>query len=237
MIVLRRALYWSLTQLLPPACPLCRKTFPVAWQQSFCPDCMLSYSSLPDARCSCCALPFTGVDNSTHLCGRCIEKPPPFEKVYPVGCFTGSLREAVHRFKFSQQVGLDRILGQMLDNHLPADLDFDMLVPVPLHKRRLRQRSYNQSLLLAKELGRLRGLPVVADLLQKRVETGAQQKLSAKQRERNLRQVFTLQRKLQGERVLLVDDVMTTGATSRACSQALLDSGAAAVWVTVVGRA
>lgn len=237
MVTLRQSLVWLLTQLLPPACPLCRQTFPAYWPHPFCSDCLSGFQPLPAAHCTCCALPFTAISNSAHLCGRCIDRPPPFVKVYTVGCFEGSLREAIHQFKFNKQVGLDRPLGILMNESLPGDATYDLIVPVPLHSHRLRQRSYNQSLLLARELGRQRRLPVVADLLLKKEETVPQQELSARQRERNLTQVFTVQRQLKGERVLLVDDVMTTGSTVRACSQTMLDAGAAEVRVAVAGRA
>lgn len=226
-----------LTQLLPPACPLCSQTFPVNWQAPFCSDCLSGFLPLPKAHCSCCALPFTGSSNSTHLCGSCIDRPPPFEKVHTIGCFDSSLREAIHQFKFNQRIGLDRPLGILLNRSLPIDSSFELIVPVPLQRRRLRQRSYNQSLLLARELARHQHLPVATDLLVKKTETVPQQELSARQRERNLSQVFAVQRQLKGERVLLVDDVMTTGSTVRACSQALLSAGAGVVQVAVVGRA
>ncbi len=237
MVKLRRSLFWLLTQLLPPACPLCRQTFPPYWQDPFCENCLAGFPPLPPAHCPCCALPFIAASNSAHLCGRCVDRPPPFTKVHTVGCFDSLLRDAIHQFKFNQQIGLDRPLGTMLNSSLPVDSEFDLIVPVPLHTRRLRQRSYNQSLLLARELTRLRGFPSVADLLIKTEETVSQQDLSARDRERNLSKVFQVLRPLQGERILLVDDVMTTGSTVRACSQVLLAAGGKEVEVAVVGRA
>lgn len=236
-MVFYRSIGWLLKQLLPPACPLCSKTFPMNWQEPFCADCLGGFNALSAAHCPCCALPFPAADNSSHLCGRCLDQPPPFAKVYPVGCFESSLREAIHQFKFNQRVGLDRPLAVLLDKALPAELDFDLIVPVPLHRWRLQQRSYNQALLLARELARLRNSPVATDLLLKQVETDPQQELSARDRERNLNHVFQVQRQLNGERVLLVDDVMTTGATGRACGRVLLAAGASEVRVAVVGRA
>lgn len=234
--MLQRGGRWLLRQLLPPACPLCKQTLAFGWVEPFCPDCWAGFTPLPQARCSSCALPFVAADNSSHLCGRCLIKPPPFTTVYAAGRFNGSLREAVHRFKFNQCYSLDRSLGLLLNRALPAEHDPELLVPVPLHPRRLRQRSYNQALLLARELGRLRSLPVMP-LLEKVLETESQQGLRAEQRESNLKRAFQTVTELDGERVLLVDDVMTTGATAKACSKVLLDAGAAGVDVAVVGRA
>ncbi len=237
MIRLRLGADRLLAQLLPPACPLCSHTFPVSWAEPFCPDCLPGFRALPNAHCSCCALPFPGTENSSHLCGRCLKKTPAYRKVYTVGPYDSTMRDAIQQFKFNQRIGLDRPFGKLLNRVINSDLQVDLIVPVPLHPRRLKRRSYNQSLLLARELGRLRNLPVETKLLQKTSDTLAQQELSARERERNLRQVFQVTRKLQGEKLLLVDDVMTTGSTVQACGQVLLDAGAAGVEVAVLARA
>jgi ComF family protein len=237
MVRLRRGAAWLLAQLLPPACPLCKVTFPDNWSEPFCAHCLADILPLPAAQCSCCALPFKAKENSAHLCGRCLEKPPPFNKVYAAGLYQNSLRDAIHHFKFNNRIGLDRPFGLLLNRSLPNRPDHDLIVPVPLSSRRLRQRSYNQALLLARELARCRSLPVAADLLEKTTETVSQQELSAKERERNLKQAFQVQRPLHGSNVLLVDDVLTTGATARACCKVLLDAGAGMVDGAVLARA
>lgn len=222
--------------LFPPACPLCRKNLSAA-DRFFCPDCLAGFVSLPAAHCPRCALPFAGRDNSSHLCGRCSSAAPPFQKVYALGLYEQRLREAIQQFKFSQAVSLDRPLARLLNTALGTDLPVDLIVPVPLYVKRLRQRSYNQSLLLARELSRLRGIPVTGNLLQKCQDTLPQQGLGARERERNLSRSFTLSQPLSGEKVLLVDDVMTTGATVAACSKCLLQGGADAVQVAILARA
>lgn len=237
MVRLRRSIDWLLAQLLPPACPLCRVTFPVDWGEIFCPACLSGFRSLPEAHCPCCALPFPASDNSGHLCGRCLVKQPSFKKVHAVGLYDRSLRDAIHQFKFNRRIGLDRPLAMMLERALTPELKVDLIVPVPLHFCRLQQRNFNQALLLARELARKRELPVAVELLVKTVETAAQQELSAREREHNLHQAFRVQGELHGERVLLVDDVMTTGATVEGCCRTLLDAGAATVEVAVIGRA
>jgi len=234
---LKRSIVWLVNQLLPAACPLCRCSFSPGWQQPFCATCLLGFKPLPAARCPCCALPFPALNQSAHLCGRCSISAPPFSKVHCAGLYELALRKAIHQFKFTQQVGLDRPLARLLAGAIAADCPCELIVPVPLHPRRLRQRCYNQSLLLAREIGRLRGLPVAARLLLKEQDTPPQQGLSAAAREKNLRHVFGLARPLNGERILLIDDVMTTGATASATSRLLLQQGAAEVQVAVVGRA
>ncbi|NOQ51869.1 MAG: ComF family protein, partial [Desulfuromonadaceae bacterium] len=113
---------------------------------------------------------------------------------------------------------MDRPLAKLL-NRIIVDPTATLIIPVPLHRKRLQQRSYNQALLLARELARLKKIPLAKDLLQKTVETPAQQELTARERERNLKQAFQVKEALDGERILLVDDVLTTGATAVACSR------------------
>ncbi len=146
----------------------------------------------------------------------------------------------MRKFKYEGDFNLDRPLAALMKKTLQEPLkEFcpDLLLPVPLHIDRLRQRSYNQALLLARFLGRSFQLPVAPRLLLRIRPTPPQIGFKAPQRRRNLRGAFALSRPLQGERVLLVDDVMTTAATARECSRTLLDGGASEVAVATVARA
>ena len=234
---IRPLLFLLFKQFFPSACPLCGHTFPNDWTDVFCDSCLTGFKLLPDAHCSLCSLPFVGTFNSSHLCGRCIKHTPAYAKVYAVGLYENSLRRAIHQFKFNRKVGLDRPLGKLLEQTVASDLSIDLVVPVPLHRKRLQQRSYNQALLLAREFAKIRKLPVAKDLLVKVSETESQQGLSAKERVKNLQGAFALQGAVSGMTILLIDDVMTTGATVESCSQMLLAAGAEAVYVAVVGRA
>lgn len=227
-----------LSYLLPPACPLCGGGFSRLATAPFCPCCMATIISLPQAQCSCCALPFVSSSTlSPHLCGRCSKNRPAYAVTYAAALYQGQLRNAISRFKFQQYPNLDRPLAGLLVKCLPAQLDVDLLVPVPLHPVRLRERTYNQALLLARELGRARRLPTAHDVLSKCRSTSPQQSLSAAQRRDNLRGAFVLKREVTGRKILLVDDVMTTGVTVDLCSQVLVAGGAERVDVAVVARA
>jgi ComF family protein len=144
----------------------------------------------------------------------------------------GVLREAIHRFKYRNVRGLAEPLGELLasymvDHSLPADV----VVPVPLHPARLADRGYNQSALLARELGRRLDLPVVEDSLLRVRHTRQQVGLSIEERRRNVADAFACRDdRLAGCRVLLIDDVYTTGATLNACGEALIAAGAASAW-------
>ena len=233
----RHALGSLFKLVFPPACPLCKKTLPGGATDIFCSACRAGIVPLPRAHCPRCLQPFRGVSHSGHLCGRCLQTPPAFSGVFAVGLYEQSLRRAVQSFKFNQHISLDRPLARLLDDHLVPPPAVDLIVPVPLHVRDLQKRSYNQSLLLARELARLRKYPLHETLLLKTRQTAAQHQLSARQREANLAGAFSLAERVDGLDVLLVDDVMTTGATVEHCSRVLLAGGAKQVSVVVIGRA
>jgi ComF family protein len=155
-----------------------------------------------------------------------------------VGYLEGTLQAAIHRFKYSNvrplAVPLGRLASEYLvQNRLPAKI----IVPVPLHSRRLRDRGYNQSELLAEQIGSAMGMRVVADVLLRVRSTIPQVGLSADQRRKNVNGAFwCASTSLKGQDVLLVDDVCTTGATLEACSVALQETGAGQVWGLVLAR-
>lgn len=226
--------------LLPPACPLCGVEQPGSPPYQLCPDCRAGIHPLCSPFCPRCALPYPTEGGSDHLCEDCLRTPPPFAWARGVGIYEDTLRTAIQRFKFEGAFGLDRSLSQLLARTLGADVERfrpDLVTPVPLHRTRLRRRTYNQSLLLAKRLGSLWDLPVAARLLVRIRPTPSQQGLKASVRQRNLRGAFASGRRLEGERVLLVDDVLTTGATARECCRVLRAAGASDVAVAVLGRA
>lgn len=222
---------------LPPACPLCLERLPAGPAAVFCPACLAQLPPLPASRCRRCALPFADADGSDHLCGACLQDPTPsFSRVQAAGHYASLLREAIQRFKYGGTVHLDRPLGALLAARV-APGNTQVVVPVPLHPARLRQRSYNQSLLLARVLGRQLGLPVVAEMLHRVRPTPPQQGLSARVRRRNLAGAFALAAPAAGRSILLVDDVLTTGSTAGECARVLLAGGATEVEVAVVARA
>ena len=233
----RRAAGELLQLLLPPACPFCGELLPPGPATTFCPDCRDDLPPLVAPCCQRCALPFATSGGIMHLCETCLrEEAPAFARVHAAGRYDGLLREAVHRFKYRGEIGLDQPLGLLLAERLPA-LQGALLVPVPLHSGRLRERSYNQSLLLARVLGRSLGLPVAPTLLQRTRPTPPQQGLPAAVRRRNLQGAFALEADPGDRCILLVDDVMTTGSTVRECARVLGAGGAARVEVAIVARA
>lgn len=180
------------------------------------------------------------------LCPACLDlvlffEPPwpsfmeelwPLQEVRSAAHLSGPLREAIHSFKYKGLRALAVTLGQIVYDCWEAEpWSVDAIVPVPLHPRRQRERGYNQSTLLARELARYTGLPVAEGALLRVTPTRPQVGLNAAERAENVRDAFRCRGEdLSGLRVLLVDDVLTSGATLRACAEALLEGEARAVW-------
>lgn len=224
---------------LPPACLLCGGRLPAgAPATTFCPQCRDGLPHPAPARCPVCAVAYLTLPPSLHHCETCLRQNPPFAKVHAVGPYTGTLQEAIQRFKYHGQLPLEVPLGALLVATLRAagGPRPDLLVPVPLHLNRLRQRGYNQALQLARQAERHLGIPVAPALLRRVRDTASQQGLDAATRKNNLKGAFAVTKPLLGRRLLLVDDVLTTGATARECAAALRAAGAVAVEVAVLGR-
>ena len=236
----RLSLAASIDLLLPPACLLCGRLLPTGHDaQAFCRDCLAAMPPLTSAHCRCCAQPFPDT-TSNHLFGNCLQRQPPFSIVHAVGIYQGSLKQAIHKLKYRNRLVLAKPLGQLLGKSIVAEgsgFAPDRIIPVPLHPRRLRQRGYNQALEVARPIAQQSGILLDTTLLQRTRNTPQQQGLTATERRSNLRNAFTLTSGAPALRILLIDDVMTTGETVRECSRTLLVSGIVEVQVAAVGRA
>lgn len=191
-------------------------------------------------QCLICALP---LPVPGLVCGACLKKPPQFEHVEVPWRYAFPLDSLITRFKHHAKWPLGRLLGELLSHHLQHAFENGLprpalLLPVPLGKRRLRQRGFNQAGMLATWLGSALDLPVAAQLLRRERETTAQQDLDAAARQRNLRQAFTLAHpeRIQGLHLAVVDDVLTTGATANSLARLLKKAGAARVDVYCLAR-
>jgi ComF family protein len=194
----------------------------------------------PEYFCSCCRTPFLNpypLDEQGR-CGMCRNGLRGFDAAYCYGSYLGELREVIHLFKYDRVKPLAGPLGALLKEALPVDESFDAVVPVPLHWRRRWERGFNQSELLGRIVARHRGI-ACRDLLRRLRSTDAQAGLSRTARRENVAAAFRVRggRRLDGQRLLLIDDVMTTGSTVAACARALKQAGAARVAVLTVARA
>ncbi len=225
---------------LPSLCEVCRR-----WSTGRLCDTCLTRFAAPEPRCARCAL---RLGAPAAACGECLRDPPLFVRCVCVADYAFPWDRLIGAFKFHGQAELAGALAGALLHALqaadaaedPGQPHAELVLPVPLAPVRLAARGYNQSWELARRVAAGRGLPADADLLQRPLDTAPQAELGRAERQRNLRAAFMVdprrRARLQGRRVALVDDVMTTGATAREAAAALLRSGAAAVEVWVVAR-
>jgi ComF family protein len=227
--------------LLPPQCPCC-ENFLGEGQKGMCPDCLLQIHWIESPFCSVCGVPFVSKEVESHVCGACVSNKKYFTMARALGFYAGSLREAIHRWKYEGKAYLSSFFGRWMAEGLSRYWDplfFDFLIPVPLHSQRLRERGFNQSLLLVKELSRRTGIPYRKRILQKKRPTIPQVNLSGAERERGVRGSFHVigGEEMERRSVLLIDDVYTTGATVNECSKVLLVEGATRVDVLTLAHA
>jgi len=200
-----------------------------------CPSCLKSLPRVTPPLCPKCGLP----QSSDTLCASCLGWQAEIDGIRAPFRFDGVMRQAIHELKYRNLRALAGLLAQLLDDYLVDNpLPGEVLVPVPLHPKRLRERGYNQSYLLAKELAKLAGLPVVVDYLVRECHTSPQARTSTVgERRGNVADAFACRdRRLEGKPVILIDDVSTSGATLDACARALKGAGAASVWGLVLAR-
>ena len=218
----------ALDLLLPLHCLGCRSEGDV-----LCDRCIDGFRRLEPPFCDTCAVP-----NVSGQCQSCLEHPPQIDGIRAPYLFEGPLREAVHRLKYRGWRVAAPVLGGLLAGYLERHkLPGQVLVPVPLHARRLRSRGYNQSQLLAMEAGKILEIPVRQDFLKRAKDSPPQvEARSREQRRTNVAGSFEVPSKVKGLSILLVDDVATTGSTLHACAAALKDAGATSVWGVVLAR-
>jgi ComF family protein len=226
----------------PPFCHLCKAPIPRGEDIHICPRCQGKLNPVYEPLCEKCGIPFSTENGSNHICGSCLASQPPYAAARAAFSFEGIIKELVYDFKYVKRVQCCRTLGHLVVQQLTpfiSDVGPDLLVPVPLHPKRLRQRSFNQALLLGEVLAGKWCLPVDRSNLRRIRWTAPQINLSAAQRARNVQGAFAVTHPdaLAGKRVVLVDDVFTTGSTVAECSRALLSGGAGAVFVATAARA
>lgn len=201
----------------------------------WCPDCQRQVIRVPDPVCPCCGLPLS----FPGLCTTCHESQPSYKAIRSWVVFEGPIRHAIHAMKY----GRNTALGDAMAPHLAIyarklGWRVDMVVPVPLGKQRMRERGYNQVGLLARPLADMQGWRYSPEVLVRTRETRTQVGLSPLERKENISGAFCAEPILAaGKDILLVDDVVTTGATLAACSDALVKAGARNIYALTLARA
>lgn len=236
---LRRAALTVIDALLPPRCLSCGE--PVDRQGGLCAGCWGGLAFVAEPHCACCGLPFPYPVEGESRCGACLREEPPYGRARSVLVYDDASRPLILAFKHADRTHAAAAFGAWLARAGAGVLDgADLLVPVPLHRWRLFRRRYNQAALLALAVGRATGVRVVPDLLVRRRQTPTQGGLDRDGRRRNVAGAFALGRggtaAVTGRRVVLVDDVLTTGATVSECARVLLRAGAAGVDVLTLAR-
>lgn len=211
-------------------------------EEGFCSRCVSGFREIAPPVCTRCGVPFENSPGADHLCERCLRKPPAYIKAGALFVYEGALLEAVYRFKYGRKPHLARHFGPLLaafaGKWLPGGLEA-LVVPVPLHPAKLRQRGFNQALLLARYVARLPGLSLDYLSLRRARDTAPQVSLGRKERLKNVAGAFrvTHPAAIRGRDILLVDDVSTTGSTLNSCSRELAKAGAERVFCLLLARA
>ncbi|RLB01170.1 MAG: ComF family protein [Deltaproteobacteria bacterium] len=246
--------------LFPSRCPTCDTLVPEGEDHGFCQKCFPDIKLIEQPICFVCGQPFgimgnepetdsSGIKESQvssaqlrdHLCGDCIKKSHSFDLARSATIYRGKIREAIQFFKFSNMPEFSRPLAKiMISNRIVTETfsDLDTIIPVPLHKERLKQRGYNQALLLACEIKKEYALELQGHNLRRTRHTLPQVGLGKKERRKNVKGAFEVHKpeKIRGKKILLVDDVYTTGNTLNECARVLKKAGAKKVTAITVAR-
>lgn len=228
-----------LDALLPPQCLSCAT--PVAEPGNLCGACWEQVTFLGAPQCAACGQPFAFDPGPDVLCGACHRNRPRIDRARSVVQYNDASKPMVLAFKHADRTDSAPAFARWMVRAAPRLVsEADLIVPVPLHWTRLWRRRFNQAALLAKRLGALSGTPVDGLALKRKKRTQSQGHLTRSQRRRNVAGAFQVashaKARLCGKRILLIDDVMTTGATADACAKALLAAGARAVDLLTLAR-
>jgi len=230
----------ALDLIYPRNCQFCTEPLCDREPGVICASCLALAKRIESPFCQRCSLPFAGQINDPFECGYCQDIPFHFSRAVAACRAEGVVRDCIHRLKYNREL---YYLPHLVDWLIAAGREhidwttIDAIVPVPLHPRKQRDREFNQAELLARDLSREFGKPLIGNGVRRVKETQTQTKLAAAERRVNLRAAFTAGRgQVAGLRLVLVDDVFTTGATLDSCASLLVDQGAAAVMALTVAR-
>jgi len=227
--------------IFPPICYICGKPFSSEKEVGMCPHCISQIKYIGSPLCSKCGKPFYSEVLTDHLCGDCLTRRRYFNRARAVGYYDGILIKAVHLLKYKLKNHLAFPLGNLMAHRMESFLtgaNYHLIMPVPLHPKRLRKRGFNQALFLARLISRRYKIPLDGYTLTRRKWTKPQVGLSEQDRRDNVKGAFLLLKsdKVLDKNVLLVDDVYTSSNTVEECSKVLIKAGADRVDVLTLAR-
>lgn len=222
--------------LYPARCRVCEEFLGVTSMPYICAHCWRDMQFLEPPWCDICGTP--GVDG---LCDACAISPPRYGKLRSIAFYHTTLQQAIHLFKFKKKKVFAHHLIQLINAHIPSDCSlaaYDFVLPIPIHKKRLRERGFNQATLLADGIAKVAGVPVLTDALVRKRHTVAQSSLDSTARQQNIVGAFEVRNPdiISGKRLLVIDDVFTTGATIREAVSELWAADPAEIDVLTLAR-
>lgn len=239
MRFIKKILWLCIDFVVPPRCLLCQSI--VIAPGHVCGPCWSQLSFISNPYCDQCGFPFEFEIEEHMVCGSCLRKPPPYRKARSALVYDDVSKALILKFKHGDGIYLTPAFTDWMmqaGDDLFASVDF--LIPVPLHWKRLIRRRYNQAALLAKGLAHKTNKPALLDALKRIKNTPSQGHLTSNEREQNVKNAFILRprvaKQLKGKRVLLIDDVLTSGSTIKACTDSLLKQGVLSVDVLTLAR-
>ena len=233
-----------LALFFPDVCQICRREKATARESYLCHPCRSGVTGIRPVEppfCNCCGLPFDGAITVEFECANCREQELHFRSARAAVEFSGVVKEAIHRYKYNHAMWFEPLLAGLLVDAAKPSLtsdQWDYIVPIPLHWRRLHTRTFNQSARISRQLSRATAIPLHLKLLKRTQPTHTQTRLSREERTENVKRAFSFisRERIDGSRIILVDDVLTTGATASACAKLLKQNGAELVDVWTVAR-
>ncbi|MCY3741020.1 MAG: ComF family protein [Candidatus Poribacteria bacterium] len=233
---LREMFETAIVFLYPAKCRVCEGFLAVASMPYICANCWQDVQYIEPPWCDICGTP-----DVNGLCDECAISPPRYGKLRSIAFYHKSLQQAIHLFKFEKKKVFAQPLIQLINAHIPSDCDiaeYDFVLPIPIHKKRLRERGFNQAALLANGIAKVGDMPVLVNTLVRKRHTVAQSSLDRDARQQNIIGAFEVRNPdvIRGKRLLIIDDVFTTGATIREAVSELWTADPAEVDVLTLAR-
>lgn len=230
----KKVLKEAVNALLPPACPMCGRPAPFAggMRTDICGDCMQKVNYVSEPVCLKCGKPVQ--DDETEYCSDCSRREHVYDQACAVYEYSKNVKDSIYRFKYYNKQEYAGIYAKQMADRCGGMIRMwhpDVIIPVPIHISRFRERGFNQAGLIAQSLGKVMGIPVDEQSLVRTIKTVPMKELSNKERIKNLQNAFQVRGKVvRYKKVLIVDDIYTTGATFDACAAVLKEAGVLQVY-------